>query len=223
MHMLFKTRLIVFLTILAFLTSGYFFWNKPKFEITKQGISRTVVKKSSETSVGLQVKAEILKNFTSKNNYNEEICFLINMSIESGKNRFFVYNIKRDSILLSGLVAHGSCDDGFKTEPTFSNKINSGCSCLGKFKIGNHYTGSFGSAYKLYGLDSSNSNAFKRNVVLHSYECVPEQETYPLPICNSLGCPMVSPGFLKQLQPIINTSKKPILLWIYGNEPAKPD
>jgi hypothetical protein len=137
------------------------------------------------------------------------------MSIESGHNRFFVYDIKNDSILLSGLVAHGSCDDGFLSEASFSNTVNSGCSSLGKFKIGNPYKGNFGIAYKLYGLDSTNNNAFKRFVVLHSYECVPEEETYPIPICNSRGCPMISPGFMEQLKPIINAAEKPVLLWIY--------
>ncbi|MES1220848.1 MAG: murein L,D-transpeptidase catalytic domain-containing protein, partial [Bacteroidota bacterium] len=86
---------------------------------------------------------------------------------------------------------------------------------FGKFKVGNPYAGNFGTAYKIYGLDSSNNNAFNRNIVLHSYTCVPEQETDPIPICNSRGCPMISPGFMEQLKPLINQSKKPILLWIF--------
>jgi hypothetical protein len=64
--------------------------------------------------------------------------------------------------------------------------------------IGAPYTGRFGRAYKLHGLGSSNSQAFRRNIVLHSYFYVPEAETDPYPICNSLVCPMVSPGFLQQ-------------------------
>jgi L,D-transpeptidase catalytic domain len=212
--MLLKTGLAVFLTFLAFLTTLYFFWYKPKFKIPRKEVPYTSSKRYSANFAKLTAKVETLKSFTRKNNYNEEVCFLIDMSIESGKKRFFVFNIKNDSILLSGLAAHGSCDDGFKIKPSFSNKVNSGCSCLGKFKIGNSYAGNFGIAYKLYGLDSSNSNAFARNVVLHSYGCVPEQETDPLPICNSRGCPMVAPGFLEKLKPVINQSKKPVLLWI---------
>jgi hypothetical protein len=50
----------------------------------------------------------------------------------------------------------------------------------------------------LYGLDSTNNQVFRRNIVLHSFSYVPEAETDPYPICNSLGCPMVSPGFLQQ-------------------------
>ncbi len=142
-------------------------------------------------------------------------CALVDMSVGSGKNRFFVYDLDKDSVILAGLVAHGSCDAGFQLAPGFSNTPNSGCSSLGKYKIGNHYKGKFGLAYKLHGLDSLNSHAYERNIVLHSYGCVPEQETDPIPICNSRGCPMVSPGFLNQLALIIDRSKKPLLLWIF--------
>jgi L,D-transpeptidase catalytic domain len=82
--------------------------------------------------------------------------------------------------------------------------------------IGNGYRGRFGSAYKLYGLDSSNSNASKRAIVLHSYECVPEQEIYPLPVCNSRGCPMVSSKFLQKLKSYIESSDRPVLLSIFN-------
>lgn len=82
-------------------------------------------------------------------------------------------------------------------------------------KIGSSYKGKFGLAYKLHGLDATNSNAYKRFVVLHSHECVPENETAPLPICQSDGCPTVSPDFLKTLSIIIDSSKRAVLLSIY--------
>lgn len=163
----------------------------------------------------LKQKASSTTSFVSKNHFNSNVCFFIDMSISSGKKRFFVYDLKGDSVLKQGLVAHGSCDAGFQVSPTFSNKENSGCSALGKYKIGGNYQGNFGLAYKLYGLDSSNSNAFSRSIVLHSYPCVPDEETDPVFLCNSRGCPMISPNFLDQLKFIINTSSKPILLWIY--------
>lgn len=214
--MFYKTLLIASFTIIILVAAVWLFWYKPKFATHGTRIYKTTVKKKSALFIKLQSKAKDLNEFAKTNRYNADICFLIDMQIESGRNRFFVYGIKNDTILLSGLVAHGSCDNGFKSEATFSNTINGGCSSLGRYKIGGAYFGRFGKSYKLYGLDSSNSNAFKRSVVLHSYECVPEQETYPLPICNSRGCPMVSPGFMNQLQPIIHSSGKPILLWIFN-------
>ena len=138
------------------------------------------------------------------------------MSLPSGKNRFFVYDLQKDSIVKTSLVAHGSGNKGFSFTPKFSNQKESGCTALGKYRIGKGYSGRFGPAYKLYGLDSSNSNAFSRSIVLHSYSCVPEGETYPYPICNSRGCPMVAPLFLKELQEIIGKSEEPVLLWIFS-------
>jgi hypothetical protein len=147
--------------------------------------------------------------------YNNKVAFLVDMSLPSGKYRFFVADLEKDTLLLAGLVAHGSGNHMFAVAPSFSNNDGSGCSSLGRYRIGTPYTGHFGRSYKLYGLDSTNSQAFQRNVVLHSFSYVPEAETDPYPICNSHGCPMVSPGFLKQLEPLIDHSPRPILLWIF--------
>lgn len=213
--MIYKTILVVAITIMIILSPVYFFWYKPKFKVSKFNAFKKKPENNSQTYLMLREKAVEANSFLIDKKFNGDVCFLIDMSIGSGKNRFFVYDLKKDSVLLSGLVAHGSCDDGFRTTAKFSNKINSGCSSLGKYKIGGAYFGKFGLSYKLYGLDSANSNAFQRAVVLHEYQCVPEQETDPLPICNSRGCPMVSPGFMKQLRVIIKQSPKPILLWVY--------
>lgn len=162
----------------------------------------------------LRQKAEEAKRFVQQKKYNSQYCFLIDMSLPSGQKRFFIYDLIKDSVKASGLVAHGNCFEYWLEDRKYSNVVGSGCTSLGKYKIGYPYTGKFGYSYKLYGLDSTNSNAFERTVVLHSYTDVPESETNE-EICQSNGCPMVSPGFLQQLKTIINTSKKPLLLWIY--------
>jgi L,D-transpeptidase catalytic domain len=139
---------------------------------------------------------------------------MVDMKIESGKKRFFVYNLRKDSIELAGLVTHGSGkvnSDAIQ----FSNTEGSLCTSLGKYKIGNAYNGKFGLAFKLYGLDSANSNAFNRYVVLHAHDCVPNEETAPFPICESWGCPTVAPAFLTMLKTYIDKSGQPILLNIY--------
>ena len=213
---IFLRFLLRFLLIsIALLAFAFFFWYRPKFQpATHHAYSAGVETSSDEFSL-LQAKAVLLKQFALAHNFNASVCFLVDMNVASGKNRFFAYDLEKDSVVLTGLVAHGSCDAGFQIDPVFSNTTNSGCSSLGRYKIGNHYLGKFGLAYKLYGLDSLNSHAYQRNIVLHSYDCVPEQETDPIPICNSRGCPMVSPGFLNQLTVIIDKSKKPMLLWVF--------
>lgn len=164
----------------------------------------------------LKVKtySEQAKQYCKTHHFNNTYFFLVDMHLHSGKKPFFVIDLKTDSVLTAGLVAHGSCGPFFSATASFSNQPNFYCSSLGRYKIGAKYAGRFGSSYKLYGLDSSNSNAFKRNVVLHSYYEVPDNEIYPGHVCNSQGCPMVSKNFLKQLSCYIDASKKPILLWI---------
>ena len=113
----------------------------------------------------------------SKSVYNNKIAFLINMKIKSGKNRFFVYDLVNEKIIDQGLVAHGcGSETGIRGELKFSNEPNSNSTSLGRYAIGKNYIGIFGKAYKLYGLDETNSNAFKRNIVLHQYSAVPFEE-----------------------------------------------
>ena len=162
----------------------------------------------------LKKKSTEAISFIKKNGYNESVCFFIDMTLPSGQNRFFVYNIAKDSIQRSGLVTHGRCNQLWLEGRKYANEPGCGCTSLGKYKIGNSYNGRFGLAYKLYGLDKTNSNAFKRYVVLHSHECVPVTEVQD-EICQSDGCPTVSPQFLQQLRPMIKQSSKPILLWIF--------
>jgi hypothetical protein len=163
----------------------------------------------------LQYRSKLLKDYAIKNGYNSTICFIADMRLYSGRNRFFAYQMDKDSIILQGLVAHGRCNERWLEGRKYGNNIGCGCSALGKYKIGKSYNGRFGLAYKLYGLDSSNNNAFKRAIVLHAHECVPYREVYPDAICQSDGCPTVAPQFLQKLSKIIDVSEKPILLLLF--------
>jgi len=157
-----------------------------------------------------------LKDYLQTNGFNTDYCFMVDMSIPSGKKRFFVVNLNTESVELSSLVSHGS--GSYKRgveELTFSNNPNSNATSLGKYKIGAPYWGTYGYSYRLAGLDSSNNNALARSVVLHSDSYVPDKEVYPYPIYMSAGCPIVSPTVLASLGKYIAASKKPILLWIY--------
>ena len=168
----------------------------------------------SDEAIRISNFSKSAKQFCKQHKYNDSVFFLIDMNIHSGKKRFFIVDMNHDSVINSGLVAHGVCGIFFSATASFSNQPECGCSSLGKYKIGNKYTGRFGTAYKLYGLDSTNSNVFKRNIVLHSYYEMPDYEIYPAHVCNSQGCPMVSQNFLKTLSAIIDKSKKTVLLWI---------
>jgi len=151
----------------------------------------------------------------NKNGYNKEVAFFVDMKIPSGKYRFFVVNLKTGKVIKKGLVAHGYGSTFFFSDSLqFSNVPNSNATSIGKYRIGKSYYGKFGKSYKLHGLDQTNSNAFERNIVLHGYKDVPAQEVSGL-ICTSKGCPMVSYGFFKEVDKLIENSKSDILLYVY--------
>nr|WP_199000658.1 murein L,D-transpeptidase catalytic domain family protein [Flavobacterium sp. ASV13] len=159
--------------------------------------------------------AEIRRFLGKSSKYNSDVVFLLDMKVESGKNRFFIYDLKHNKVLDKGLVGHGSgSETGIPGKLKFSNTKDSNCSSLGKYAIGSSYTGRFGKAYKLYGLDETNSNAFDRNIVLHKYSEIPFEEQIN-PICNSLGCPMVNEKFFSVIEKLIDNSKKKMILVMY--------
>ena len=170
----------------------------------------------------LRDRANEASSFTKENGFNTQLAFLLDMNIPSGSPRFFVYELKADSIRMEGLVTHGSCNEWWLSKIKYSNVEGSGCTSLGRYKIGKSYHGRFGLAWKLHGLDAGNSNAYARYVVLHGHDCVPEDPTEE-EICQSLGCPTVAPSFLQSLKPIINKSTKPVLLWIYDSSKNASD
>ena len=159
--------------------------------------------------------------FCKNNNYNQEYYFLVDLSIHSGKNRFFVYDFKDKKVAKKNLVTHGSCDQTETNETKwekakFSNSDNSHCSSKGKYKIGKRDSSSWGIKIKywLHGLEKSNSNAVNRVVVLHSWTAVSDNEIYPRYSPLSWGCPAVSDEFMRILDEKLQKTKKPVLLWV---------
>ncbi len=219
-HIVRKTFVLLMGLLLTVSVLGFSFLNNPIFGYRQGSILLSLFTSKEisriETIYRLHEKASLVKDYVNQQGYNTEYCFFIDMRIPSGKNRFFVYDFKADSVEIAGLVAHGKGSDmGSPDALIFSNEPNSYCTSLGKYKMGKPYTGIFGLSYKLHGLDKTNSRAFDRSVVLHSFCGVPNKEVYPASICKSEGCPTVSPAFLAQLKTYIDNSDKPILLWIY--------
>lgn len=160
-------------------------------------------------------RANAVRNYARAKGFSTTYCFLVDMSIHSGRNRFFVYDLETNRVIMAGLVSHGSCNGVFLEQAKFSNAPGANCTSEGKYKIGEQYRGQYGKSYKLYGLENTNSNAYKRAIVLHAYSCIPDEEIYPRVTCNSSGCAGVSPAFFAKLSSIIDRSNKSIVLWIY--------
>lgn len=159
--------------------------------------------------------------YCETNGFNEDYYFLVDLSIHSGKNRFFVYDFIAEKVTEENLVTHGSCDKFEDNENKwekvkFSNEKDSHCSSKGKYKIGKRDYSSWGInvKYWLHGLEDSNSNAVDRVVVLHSWDKVKNNEIYPNYSPLSWGCPAVSNAFMKILDEKLKATEKPVLLWI---------
>lgn len=178
--------------------------------------------KGIEMYADTEVKAQAreLKKYAISKGFDTTYAFLVNMNMKSGKKRFFVVNLTTMEIENRSLVSHGRGDERFTFNKKYSNDAGSNCTSVGRYKIGKSYTGQFGLAYRLFGLDASNSNAFKRFVVLHAMGCISYDET-DLPICQSEGCPAVAPRFLEEIKPIIDSRKAPMLMWVFSTAENK--
>lgn len=202
--------------IFVLISIGILFFSFTVLSKSTKNESPLIVVSDVSAEEELLNRAIIIKKFVVNNSkYNNEIAFLIDMKIRSGKNRFFVYDLKNNKIIDQGLVAHGiGSQTQIEGELIFSNEPNSLSTSLGKYYIGSSYNGKFGKSYKLYGLEQTNNNAYKRSIVLHKYGKVPYQEQ-DKPICKSFGCPMVNKEFYKRIEKLIDDSKSKIILNIY--------
>jgi hypothetical protein len=170
----------------------------------------------------IRKKANEALGFVKANGMNSERFILIDMSRHSGLERCYVWNAKRDTVEQSYMVSHGCCDqpwgiDRTKKNPTFSNIPESHCSSLGKYKLGERGYSNWGVhlKYLMHGLDPTNSNAFSRVIVFHSWEAVPDEELYPDGTPEGWGCPAVSNAAFREIDEWLQKAEEPVLMWIY--------
>ena len=144
--------------------------------------------------------------------YNPNIACYVDLTLPDNSYRFFVLNLTLRRVLVQGICLNGLTNE--RGQIRYSNVINSNCSSRGLARIGEHYNGRFGRAFRLYGLEPSTSNLRRRAVVLHSWEGVPARPTAEHPI-QSQGCPTLNPFVLDTLARFIEDSSKPILLRLH--------
>ena len=159
-------------------------------------------------------KAKAAKAFVKQKGMNANWCILIDFSYDLYTKRMFIYDLKADKILKTALVSHGFGEGNTVDHVEFSNVPGSLCSSEGKYRIGIRSYSNFGVHfhYKLHGLEKTNNNAFKRLVVLHSYEYA----YCDWPTTASAGCPVVCDEIMNYIDSKIKAStNKSVLLWIF--------
>lgn len=186
----------------------------------KRFVAKNHIPKTDTARTAAHAKEAL--DFCKKNHYNQDFCLLIDMSIHSGLNRFFVYDFKKNAVTMRMLVGHGCgnypwSQDWSKDNPSFSNTDGSHLSSLGKYKLGKRAWSDWGIhvKYIMHGLEATNNNAEKRYIVFHSWEKVADKEVYPDGTAEGWGCPTISNNNMKIIDPMLKASKKPVLMWIY--------
>ena len=159
-----------------------------------------------------------IQSYCQKNGYSTEYCLLTDFSKPSGIKRFYIYSFKEGKSLHKSLCAQGLGVNYNIFKSTFSNEIGCNYSSLGKYKVGGLRGMTnirFAKGYTLYGLDSTNSNALVRGILIHNGNL--GFETFPLPCLPvSKGCFGVSTSMMNHIEEIKKQSKKPILLYAYN-------
>ena len=139
---------------------------------------------------------------------NQKYLTIIDMSQHSGKKRMYVINLQTGAVN-TYLAAHGRNSDpndtGYATK--FSNEDGSRMTSLGFYLTGSRYSGSHGTSMYLNGLESTNSNAMERAIVMHGADYVTPSHTG-----RSWGCPAVEPRYIAGL---VNILENGSLLYIW--------
>lgn len=169
---------------------------------------------SFKTCINPNLRNEIIE-YCKKNNLCESYCILIDYSIYSGKDRLFIVDLNNNEILYSTLCAHGIGKDfDCIIKPKFSNEVGSNLSSLGHFKLGiSRKTSQYNlNAIELHGLDSTNSNAYARGILIH--DGLPNIKIVGLPCLPlSQGCFTVTDETFKVISNLKNDANKPVLLY----------
>ena len=212
----------VFLGLICLLLSFLLFQGKNTLllSVQKKLESSHDFKKMQLDTLGYLTKHIEALKFCNKKGLNKSWCILADMGRHSGAYRLLIWNLVDSFIDYSFLVSHGCGNkpwgmDLSKKKGKFSNVPESHCSSLGKYRIGKRGVSQWGIKvnYLLHGLDSSNNNALKRTIVLHSWEAISDQEIYPAGTPEGWGCPAVSNRSMGVLDSLIQSAKRPVLMW----------
>lgn len=160
-------------------------------------------------------RVESLLEFCLTRGYNTNVALFCDLSRHSGLNRFVVWNFAERRPIFVCPVSHGSgsqrphCRAAYAR---FSNEDSSHLSSVGRALVSERYEGRYGVAYRLDGLDDSNSNLRSRCVVLHGWEHTTSFPIYPFATVGSFGCPVLSRKMFSRLDSILQNEERVVML-----------
>ena len=166
----------------------------------------------------LRSHASQLREYCREHGYNTHVALLMDASRHSGLRRFVVWDFDGDRALCSFPVSHGSGSVHSHVRSAyarFSNEDGSHLSFLGKALVAERYEGRYGVAYRMDGLEESNSNLRSRNVVLHGWQYTTSFTIFPIPTVGSWGCPVLSRRAMRRVDEILQKENR-VVLWVYN-------
>lgn len=115
---------------------------------------------------GLTSLTKLAVDFNQGQNY-----IVVDFNQPSTVKRFKIYD-SQGILIFQTFVAHGRGSGSGKYLDSVSNKPGSNQSSVGTYRIGESYRGRHGISYRLDGLSSTNSNARRRAIVIHSADYI---------------------------------------------------
>jgi hypothetical protein len=144
---------------------------------------------------------------------NSQYLTIVDLSQPSRNKRFYILDIKNDSLIRNTYVAHGK-NSGVDEAKSFSNDFNSNKSSLGFYVTESTYKGKHGLSLRINGLEHGfNDNAEARGVVVHGAPYVNAARVNSDYMGRSQGCPALPENEYAQ---VINTIKDGSVMFVYN-------
>jgi hypothetical protein len=144
---------------------------------------------------------------------NSQYLTIVDLSQSSRNKRFYILDIKNDSLIRNTYVAHGK-SSGVDMAKSFSNDFNSNKSSLGFYVTESTYNGKHGLSLRINGLEGGfNDNAEARGVVVHGAPYVNAGRVNSDYMGRSQGCPALPENEYAQ---VINTIKDGSVMFVYN-------